>query len=573
MRIRRSVLVLLIVGLVLAPMPTPPHSHADDNPERIDALLEAMTLRQKIGQMFMVSIYGTQPTFNQVDFIQTYFPGALVLFGSNVDGTSPDYITRYINTFQQYAVEADGVPMFVAVDQEGGRVRRLTEGFTNFPDPVILGAAADYDVAYGIGQAMGQELRAVGFTMNLAPVADLHTREDDMNQYRVMHHRTISQDAEVVGMVSGAMAQGMASEGVVAVVKHYPGHNPTSTDSHRSLATVDIDRQTFMDNNFRAFQLAIEDGAEAIMVGHLYYPAIEPVPNLPASLSPTMLGLLRDEANFDGVLMTDAMEMGGIVTQFTIPDAAVMAVKAGIDMMAFGTNAAFVDQIAAMDAVYNAVVAGDIPESRIDEAARRILTLKAKHGLLDWQILKADDTYKRLDTGFSREALIQMFEMGTTVVRDEYNMLPLRAEDNVAIIYPIGKPLIYQECSAYLPNAAYQGYSFVPAEWEVGASQAKAQAADKVIVIAENVAWNQPQGALVAALPPEKTIFVSLWKPYDWEAVDSSIAGFVSAYSTLEEAQIALCRVIAGAVPANGRLPMPIRGYPLGHGITYSAIR
>lgn len=570
----RSVIVLLLVSLVLNALPSrPPRSHAEDNPQRIEALLDSMTLRQKVGQMFMVSIYGTQPTFNQVDFIQTYFPGALVLFGSNVDGTSPDYITRYINTFQQYAVEGGGVPMFVAVDQEGGRVRRLTDGFTNFPDPVVLGAAADYQVAYQVGQAMGQELQAVGFTMNLAPVADLHTREDDMNHYRVMHHRTISQDAEVVGMVAGALAQGMAAEGVVAVVKHYPGHNPTGTDSHRDLAIVDIDRQTFMENNFHAFALAIETGAEAIMVGHLYYPSIEPVPNLPASLSPTMIGLLRTEANFNGVVMTDAMEMGGIVTQFTIPDAAVRAVKAGIDMVVLGTNAAFVDQIAAMEAVYNAVVNGEISESHIEESVRRILTLKAKYGLLDWKILKADDTYKRLNTNFSREALIHMFEMGTTVVRDEYNMLPLRPEDNVAIIYPIGKPLIYQECSTYLPNAAYQGYSFVPAEWEYGAVVAKAQRADKVIVIAENVAWNQPQGALVASLPPEKTIFVSLWKPYDIEAVNPAIAGFVAAYSTLEEAQIALCRVIAGAVAANGQLPMPIRGYPLGHGITYDAIR
>lgn len=563
-----SFLMVILLMAMLVPPPNPRASADDDT--RVDTLLATMTTRQKVGQLFMISLGGGQLSDAQIEFLQTYQPGAISLFGRNVEGKTPDGVTVYVNSLQSTITESGGVPMFIAVDHEGGRVQRLLEGFTQFPEPSIIGAAGDPAIAERVGVAMGRELNAVGVNFNLAPVADLHTRDDMLNPSRVLHHRTFSQDPDQVGELTASVINGMRQEGVIGTLKHFPGHSNTATDSHLTLATVPLDRDMALSTNIRAFEVSIQNGAEVVMVGHLYYPALEPVENLPASLSPTMMGILRNDLNFDGVIMTDAVDMGAIVNQNSIPEASVLSIQAGADLIALGPNASFADQVASMDALYDAVERGDISMERLDESVRRILTLKANYGLLDWQPLDPTTTVERMDTASSFNTLVMLFEAGLTVVRDESNMLPLQPTDNVAIIYPVGKPLFLDTCSQYLPDASYQGYSWRPYDWEFGATQSVARNADKVIVIAENIGWNTPQGEIVAGLPLEKVVYISLWKPYEWEDVrelNPNTPGFIAAYSTLEAAQVAICNVITGQAPMRGRLPMAIDGYEIGTGI------
>ncbi|NDJ86578.1 MAG: glycoside hydrolase family 3 protein [Chloroflexi bacterium] len=575
----RLIMVLSLLATLALVSPTRPSSAIDPSgqsvEEQVDALLAQMSLRQKVGQLFMVSIGGSQLTEQQLAFLSTYQPGAIVLSLQNLQGRSPESITRFTNELQVTSLNNTSIPLLIAVDQEGGRVRRLEEGFTAFPEPSILGATADPQIAVRIGDAMASEINAVGFNMNLAPVVDLHTRADMLNPYRVLNHRTLSQDPQIVGELAGGMTQGMANAGVVSVLKHYPGHSPTADDSHAQVAAVNLDEATWRSTNLRAFAVAIEGGAQAVMVGHLYYPAIEPVENLPASLSPVMISILRDELGFEGIVMTDALEMGGIVTAYSFPHAALMALQAGVDIVAMGPNANFEDQQRAMDYVYLAAQNGSLPIARVDESVRRVLRIKIAYGLMAWTPLEPETAAARIARDTSHEAITAMFEAGITVVRDDEKMLPLLPDDDVAIIYPVGKPAIQEVCSQYLPEAVFQGYSFEPYDWEFGAARAAANQADTVVVIAENIGWNIEQANFVAGLPTEKMIYVSLWKPYEWEAVaaiDPDTPGFVAAYSTREEAQVALCRVLAGAVPARGRLPMALEGwYELGHGITYPA--
>jgi beta-N-acetylhexosaminidase len=543
-----------------------------DIQQRVDDLMATMTLRQKVGQLFMVTLFGKQLADSNISFIAEYQPGAVAVFDFNVQDQTPAQVTILVNSIQQNAVDHIGIPMLVATDQEGGRVWRLQEGFTQFPDPAILGAAADPEVAFLVGQAIGREIAAVGLNMNLAPVTDLHNRGDALNIHRVLNHRTISEDAEVTGEMAGGLVQGMADVGVIGVLKHFPGHSPTETDSHREVATVELSREEFEATNLPAFQLAIEAGAEVVMMGHLYYPNIEPVENLPASLSPTMVNILRDDLGFDGVIMTDALDMGAVLNAYPIEEASVIAIQNGVDLLAMGPNLSFSAEQSAMNAVFEAAESGEISQTRLDESVRRVLMLKAEHGLLDWQPLDPETAVDRIRTDLSQEAIIQLFEAGITVVYDRNNFLPLQPSDRVAIIYPIGKPVIREECSIYLPDVIYQGYSFVPAEWEYGASQAAARNADKVVVIAENIAWNVGQKSLVESVAVDNMIYVSLWKPYENEALRPETPAFVSAYSTRVEAQIALCRVLAGAVPARGQLPMAINGYGVGTSVVYDAV-
>lgn len=580
---RRIVSCWLVCIVIILPLiiPTIPKSQApvyafdppqQDIEQRVDDLMATLTVRQKVGQLFMVTLFGKQLSDSNATFIADYQPGAVALFDFNVMDQTPSQVTTLINAIQRKAVDTIGIPMLIATDQEGGRVWRLQEGFTQFPDPAILGAANDLDVAFVVGQAMGRELAAVGVNMNLAPVTDLHTRGDALNIHRVLNHRTISEDADVTGLMAGGLIQGMIDVGVIGVLKHFPGHSPTDTDSHREIATVELSREEFEATNLRAFQLAIENGAEVVMLGHLYYPSIESVENLPASLSPTMVNILRDDLDFDGIIMTDALDMGAVLNTYPIEEASVIAIQNGVDLLAMGPNLSFAAEQSTMNAVFEAVENGDISQERLDESVRRVLMVKAEYGLLDWQPLDPETAPDRVRMDLSQEAIIQLFEAGITVVYDLQDFLPLRADDRVAIIYPIGKPVILEECSTYLPDASYQGYSFVPANWEYGASQAAARNADKVVVIAENIAWNTGQKSLVESLAAENMIYVSLWKPYEHEALRPETPAFISAYSTRVEAQIALCRVLAGAVPAAGRLPMAIRGYDVGAGILYDAI-
>ncbi|MBZ0308815.1 MAG: hypothetical protein K8I82_22300, partial [Anaerolineae bacterium] len=295
-------LILLLVLLIL-PVSAQEHVEKTDS-ERVETLLQGMSLEEKVGQMFMVNIYGKAIGDRATAFIQEQHPGAIAIFGYNTDYESADSIARFINQIQDVATHSGAeVPMIIATDQEGGRVRRIINDVTLFPDPLALGATTHDEAVERVAYALGAELRAIGITMNLAPVADLHTREDMLNQYRVMHRRTFGDNPERVGRQTAAYTQGLAQAGVIGVLKHYPGHGGAA-DSHAGLPAVTLDTQSALNGPLKAFEMAVQNGAPAVMVGHLYYQELEPVENLPASLSPTLLGMLRDDFGFDGVIMT-----------------------------------------------------------------------------------------------------------------------------------------------------------------------------------------------------------------------------------------------------------------------------
>ena len=569
--VHKFVLLGIILSLAFSSFPysTPSIQATDPNPaERVNELMANMTTRQKVGQLFMVTLFGTRLLETNAAFIDQYQPGAVALFGANLDYQSATETTALINEMQAASVTASRIPMLVATDQEGGLVWRLINGFTHFPAPMYLGAMTP-EMAYEVGTVTGRELSAVGVNMNLAPVVDLTTRSDEITEVRVLHTRTMGNDALQVGTNAGHFTQGMAASGTIGVIKHYPGHSPTTTDSHADLAQVDIDRATFEQTNLRAFETAIENGAQVVMVGHLYYSAIEPVENLPATLSPTMLGVLRNDLEFEGIIMTDAFDMGAIQNNYDVSEAAIIAIEAGVDMIAMGPNMAFSNQKLMMEAVWQAVENGDISMARLDDAVRRVLLLKAEQGLLDWAPLDPETVDARILVDSTSTFLEDAFADAVTIVKDDLEALPLSADDKLAIYYPAGWFEIGSTCREFFPEADYLAYSWSPAQWEWGAATQKARDADVVIVFAENLFRIQNQGMrnLINLLPMGKVIFVSLGTPYDYELLDNPPAGFVVGYTSLPEAQRAMCRVLAGEVSANGRLTIELTDFPVGHSV------
>jgi beta-N-acetylhexosaminidase len=537
---RSAAILLLCLSFV-----TPP-SLAQEN------VLDSLTLEQRVAQMFMVSLYGADLTDVGRDFLEEWQPGAVALFGSNA-GTS-EAVTDLTNAYQQTITDAGGLPLLIAVDQEGGLISHLTDGFTEFPAPLVITATGDTELAYAVGQAMAQELSAVGVNMNLAPVADLETNPSNP----IIQRRAFGSDPNLTAPIVASVVRGLQENGVLATVKHFPGHGDTSSDSHTSLPVVDLSRERLDTVELVPFREAISEGVEVVMVAHIWFPALEPQENLPATLSHYVVtGLLREELGFDGLIMTDALAMDSIDTNYSIEDASVLAVQAGVDLLAFGTNAGLRTQAQSIQAVVDAARAGIIPEEQINASVQRILDVKARYGILNWQPLDAESAPERVHLEAHSQLVEDLFQAGVTVVYDDQDTIPFSDDRTIAMIYPATRAQIMRECGAYDANIHWVGVSDFPQDDEIAWSRSAAREADTAVVFTQNAADNPDQQRLVNAMPPEKTIVVALWSPYDWTTFPT-ISGYVATYSPLRPAVPAVCAVLFGEAPALGQLPISL---------------
>ncbi|MBZ0283059.1 MAG: glycoside hydrolase family 3 protein [Anaerolineae bacterium] len=517
--------------------------------------LESLTLEQRIAQMFIVNLYGAELTEAGRDFLTRYQPGGVVLLGENL-GT-PEFVTRLTNRYQQTITGAGGLPLFVGVDQEGGPISHLSDGFTAFPTPTLMTASGDNDFVNQIGAAMGMELRAVGVNLNLAPVADLETNPRNP----IIVRRSFGSDPAMVSPILAAFIHGMQSTGVMATAKHFPGHGESDTDSHTGLPIIDLSRERLEAVELAPFRAAIAADVAAIMAAHIWYPALEPEPNTPASLSSRIItDLLRDEMGYDGLIMTDALDMDAIDTVYSYPDAAVKAVQAGVDLI-IAAHISLESQAAAIQALIDAVENGTISEERINESARRILAAKERYGLLEWQPLDPDAVSQRLSLERHTAMVELLFQAGVTLAYDRNGHLPLNPSRKVAIVYLGTRYQIVETCGVYRSDIQWVGVSDSPSDEQIAAAQTAARLVDTVVVFTQNADQNPRQALLVNALPPEKTVAVALWSPYDWTTYPD-VSAYVVTYSPLRPAVTAACGLLFGSVPARARLAITLPGMP-----------
>lgn len=517
-----------------------------------DDLINGLTLEQRAAQLFMAHLYGTALNETDRNFLKNWQPGGVVLMDSN-SGT-PDAVTRLTNSYQQTITEVGGLPLLIAVDQEGGPIAALEDGFTAWPTPALMTAAGDIELAQRVGAAVAEELRAVGVNMNLAPVADLETNPDNM----IIARRSFGSDPTLVSPALAGFIAGSQDAGVLATAKHFPGHGPTSGDSHTALLTIDLSRERLEAVELAPFQAAIDAGVEAVMAAHIWYPALEAEANLPASLSPHILTkLLREDMGFDGLIVTDALDMDAIDTIYSYPEAAVKAVQAGADII-LSAHVGPETVAQGIQAVADAVRTGAISERRLNDSVRRILDAKARYSLLDeWIPLEPASASERVNLNTHAALLDDLFRAGVTVASDEQNLIPLSSEKSIAIIYPATRVQVMNACRAYRDDIRWVGMSDSPSAEEIGWAQGAATLVDVVIVFTQNAIHNQQQAALVNALPPYKTVVVALWSPYDWAAFPN-IAGYLATYSPARPAVPAACGVLFGAWPGNERFALQL---------------
>ncbi len=325
-----------------------------------------MTLREKIGQLMMVGFAGTSVSKDLSAWIDAYKPGGVILFSRNLQ--TVDQIVRLTNQLQKLT---SNHPLFIAVDQEGGRVSRLPRGFTVFPPCAVLGRCDSSELAYAAASTTATELRAVGINMNMAPVLDINTNP----QNPVIGDRAFSSSPTQVCALGLATVAGLQDNKVIACGKHFPGHGDTAADSHQELPTVTSSAGRIREVELRPFRHAVENGLAMIMTAHVRYQALDD--RNPATLSTYVLtDLLREELNFKGLVITDDLEMRAILDHHDIGDAAVLAVRAGVDILLVCENR---DRAAtALETVYKAVRKGEISEARVEDSFRRITQTKER---------------------------------------------------------------------------------------------------------------------------------------------------------------------------------------------------
>jgi beta-N-acetylhexosaminidase len=352
------------------------------------------------------------------------------------------------------------------------------------------------------------------------------------------------------------MVRGMQDGGVLATAKHFPGHGDTDSDSHLSLPSLSHSLGRLQSMELPPFEAAFAAGVSTVMVAHIYYPALEPEINLPASLSVNVItGLLRDGMDYDGLVMTDALDMDAIDTTYSPASASVRAVRAGVDLIAIGANIGPQAIARAMQAVVDAVRSGEIPEARIDESVRRILDAKARYGILDWQPLDASTASDRIDLGEHALLVDELFRAGVTLVYDHIDTIPLNPDRRITLIYPATRSSIRRACDDYDLSVNWLGVSASPTDIEIDWARSAATMSDVILVFTQNADQNPSQQALVRALPAGKVVVVALQSPYDWWRFPD-VAGYLVTFSPIDSAFPAICDILFGTAPARGSLPI-----------------
>jgi beta-N-acetylhexosaminidase len=540
-----------------------------------DKTLSRMTLEEKVGQMIGGQYNGrffnrdSKTIQDLVDLVVNKKIGCLIAFAGEV------YETAHLANFLQ---EKARIPLLVAADFEWGAAMRI-DGTTLFPPFMALGAADSEDLAYEMGRITAVEGRAMGIHMAYAPVVDVNINPDNP----VISARSLGERPESVGRLAAAFIRGLQKNGMIATAKHFPGHGDTAVDSHNLMPAINADISRLEQVELYPFTEAIKAGVEAVMTAHLYVPALDPTPGLPATLSsPILTDLLRKKMGFKGLIVTDAMTMGGVTTAFSAEEAALKAVQAGIDMILLPA-----DLPGVIDALVRAVKDGEIPESRIDASARRILELKARLGLPQNRFVDVNLLPQLIASRQHIEQAARTFEKSVTLVKNERNVLPLSPEipaDKVAILalssdnddYFAGQTFVRELRKRKPGLSAFYADANTGQEF-IQEAKAKALGAD-LIVLALFSSLRSGKGS-VDLLPrhvdlirelswaKKKTLVVSFGSPYFLRHFPE-VDGYLCLYRNTAQAQEVAARAVCGEIDIEGRLPVSIPGlYPVGHGL------
>ncbi|QEU85852.1 glycoside hydrolase family 3 protein [Streptomyces viridosporus] len=565
---------------------------------KLRALISRMTLEEKVGQLFVMRVYGhsaTDPDQADVDanlkeigvrtaaeLLAKYRVGGIIYFAWAHNTREPHQIADLSNGIQKASLGLPrGLPVLISTDQEHGIVARVGEPATLFPGAMAVGAGGSRSDARTLGRIAGRELRAMGIRQDYAPVADVNV--DPANP--VIGVRSFGSEPEAVARLVAAEVAGYQGSGVAATAKHFPGHGDTVDDSHAKLPYIHHTREQWERLDAPPFRAAIAAGIDSIMTAHIVVPALDGAED-PATLSrPILTGILREELGYDGVVVTDSLGMEGVRTKYGDDRVPVLALKAGVDQL---LNPPSLD--VAWNAVLRAVRDGELTEDRLDASILRILRLKTKLGLFKDPFVSHAGVDRTVGTRPHLAAADRIAERTTTLLVNERGLLPLSRRRRPKLLV-VGADPASPSGTTGPPTGVLAGAltelgftatalstGTAPSAATIATAVAAAREADAVVVGTYNVTAGSSQKRLVEQLLATGTpvVAVAIRNPYDVAHLPG-VPAYLATYSWTDVELRAAARVIAGRVDPRGTLPVPVQRaddpatvlYPVGHGLGY----
>lgn len=540
MRIHHALSISAILIFCLTCLPARALTDAE-----IEATLNRMSIDEKIGQLLIVGIGGKQVSQVAKAHITKRFAGGIILFRRNIQ--SPQQVANLTTELQQVAVQTpNAIPLFIAIDQEGGIVTRLKKGATVFPGNLALGATRSESLAEKAGEITALELAAVGINLNFAPVMDINTNPRNP----VIGVRAYGDSPMLVSQLGTAYIRGLQANGVLATAKHFPGHGDTHVDSHKKLPTVGHDEERMNAVELAPFRAAIEARVAAMMSAHILYPALDA--DTPATLSHRVLtGLLREQLGFEGLIITDDLEMQAIDAHYQTGNAAVMAIQAGADIVMVPWT--LKKQQQAYNALRNAVKRGKISRTRLEASVRRILKTKNDFGLFEPQPI-ARDLGNPQHLAIAQTIATQAI----TVVKNSDGVLPLNAESRKPVTLITASRIFANAFLKAHTDTAHITHVKIPKQFDIAQLLPQLTRQEAAVIVAGIT--NAQQAALIHQLSQITTtpiVVVSLASPYLLGRCPD-VAAAIAAYDGNYYSALAAVDVILGRKQATGKLPVTI---------------
>ena len=531
----------------------------------VNSTLQSLSLRDKVAQMIVAYTMTHYMSDDNRSYDELVHLVRDVKIGGLVVSLGDIYEQGMIlNRLQSIAK----VPLLVSSDYEYGLGMRLQDAI-GFPSNMGLGATRDSALVYKIGRVVGEESRAVGVLQNYAPVSDVNDNPDNP----IINVRSFGENPELVAKLASAFVVGTQDAGVVATAKHFPGHGDTDIDSHMALPIINFGYGRLEKVELVPFRRDVEAGIKSVMVAHIAFPKIVGNSNVPGTLAPEIsTGLLQDSVGFHGLIVTDALTMRGVSSEFSAAQAAVMAVNAGADILLMPP-----DEETAINAITKAVERGEISEARIDDAVRKILSIKSELGLDKNRYVNIANIAKIVGIQSHRLLAEKAARRSITIVKNDGDILPLQYHQSPKVlcltVSDNGNPAtggdFRQELSSRYSNVIFRQVGPSSNQIDFDNIYQLAQSCD-MLLLPTYVSWSAGQGTVDFSKPIQgfldtllndgkPSVMVSFGNPYLLRSVPN-VSAYVCAYSATRYVVQAATQALFGEINVTGKLPVTIPG-------------
>mgnify|MGYP002551796138 FL=1 len=516
--------------------------------------IKNMTLKEKVGQMIGLAFSGDKYSPELKMQVEDIEAGLIIYFKDNC--ITPKQIFELNKEINKNAK----IPPFIAIDQEGGMVARVTEGIVQSPGAMAISATNNKENAYILAKNMGIELRNLGFNFNFAPVGDVNNNPKNP----VINVRSYSEDPNVVAEYMEEAVKGYHEAGLMTSVKHFPGHGDTAVDSHVGLPIVDFDKERLDKIELIPFKKVVDFNLPGIMASHVLYTKYDD--KYPTTLSKKVItGLLREEMGFKGLVVTDSLTMSAVFDNFSLEEIVYNGFNSGCDILLLcgARNVQMQKEFA--EIALRLAEEGKIPLSIIDAAVERILKYKREYRV--GQMAECfDDIKVDLEQPKRMKFAEKVAEDSITVLKNNNHLLPLTKKDKILVVFPQIKVVTLVEnddntlsCLAdYMPFHVDKHYiSIAPTEIEQTNLLKKTNQYDKIVYCSYNANFNSSKADLINKIDKNKLIVVAVRTPYDINVLD--VPTYVCAYEATVLSFKALVKYLTGEIEAKGILPVSVK--------------